>query len=397
MHIDVNNAFLSWTAASYLKQGLKYDIREGYTVIGKGKKRGVVLARSELSKRVGIKTGEPLYKAHKKCLVLRVYPPNYKLYEKMSKDLYLYLKKYTPDIEKMSIDECFLDYTKIKHLYGNEIKFAHKLKNSIKKDLGWTVNIGIGNNKLLAKTASDFKKPNKVHTLYTNEIESKLWPLPVSKLFGVGKKTTEKLLKLNIKTIYDLAHIDQNKLSKYFKNQALKLIESANGIDDSEVISESISPKGIGSSITLNYDYTKKTDLYNIINSLVEKVAHQLRKQNKYANVVVITIRNNKFITKSHQIKLKNATNDTLEIKKTAKSLFDKLWDKTPVRLIGVRLEKLVDQVSYQISLFEEINEIEKNFKLTKVIDNINTKYGYKTIKTGLNKENKHGNNKKNK
>lgn len=384
MHIDVNNAFLSWTAVSLLNQGIKYDIRDGYTVIGggRGKRSGVVLARSNCIKRLGVKTGETLYKAYQKCSVLRVYPPDFKLYEKMSNDFFEFLKQYTPDVEITSIDECFIDYGKVKGLYGDEVLFANKLKTKIKEELGFAVNIGIGNNKLLAKMASNLLKPDKVNTLYSYEVESKMWVLPVGELFGVGKKTNEKLKKIGIKTIGDLARFDSNELYKYFKNHALKLIESAKGIDNSVVNGKYIAPKGISNSITLDYDYTNKRELYIVINSLVEKVSYSLRKEKKYASVVAIIIRDNKFKTRSHQTKLKNATNITSEINKIAKNLFDNLWDKSPVRLIGVRLDDLVDKVNYQTTLFETIEEIEDKKSITNVVDNINNKYGFKTIKT---------------
>ena len=170
-HIDVNNAFLSWSALDLLNQGFKYDIRNSYAVIGgdETKRRGIVLAKSNSAKKVGIVTGETLYSARKKCKVLKVYPPNYNFYQKKSKELFELLGKYTDDIEPFSIDECFLDYTKIKHFYGDEVKFAYKLKTEIKEKLGFTVNIGIANNKLCAKMASDFLKPDRVHTLYEEE------------------------------------------------------------------------------------------------------------------------------------------------------------------------------------------------------------------------------------
>ena len=173
-HIDVNNAFLSWTAIELLQNGYKYDIRDSYAVIGGDPKlrKGIVLAKSNLCKKLGIYTSETLYSAKKKCPNLKVYPPNYEFYQKMSNSLFNLLSKYTPDIEIASIDECYLDYGKVKRLYGDEIEFAKKIQKEIYDTLGFTVNIGIANNKLCAKMASDFSKPNKIHTLYKNEIEA---------------------------------------------------------------------------------------------------------------------------------------------------------------------------------------------------------------------------------
>lgn len=383
MHIDVNNAFLSWTAVSLLNQNFKYDIRDSYAVIGgdESKRSGVVLAKSNSCKKVGIVTGETLYMARKKCPVVKSYPPDYKLYEEMSKKLFKLLSNYTPDIEVYSIDECFLDYTKVKKLYGDELSFAHKIKEEIKKELGFTVNIGIGNNKFCAKMASEFKKPDLVHTLYMEEIEKKMWPLAIEKLFGVGRKTAPKMRELGINTIYDLANSDPHKLYKYFKNQAVKYVETANGIDDSLVISEEVAPKGISNTITLERDCSNKQLLHRQLDEIADKVALSLRKQNKYAGVVAVILRDKYFNNKTHQTKLPNVTNLTSEISKVAKRLFDNAWDLEPIRLIGIRLDSLTDDCTYQVSLFENIDDHDKSLELEKVVDGINQKYGSTSVK----------------
>ncbi|NLM63186.1 MAG: DNA polymerase IV [Mollicutes bacterium] len=383
MHIDVNNAFLSWTAVDLLNKGYKYDIRNSYAVIGgdESKRSGVVLARSTLCKKIGITTGEPLYLARKKCPVLKVYPPNYKLYEEMSNKLFQFLGKYTPDIEVYSIDECFINYTKVKKLYGDEIAFAYKLKEKIKKELGFTVNIGIGNNKLCAKMASDFKKPDMVHTLYMEEVERKMWPLPIENLFGIGRKTAPKMRELGINTIYDLAHADFQKMYKYFKNQAGKYIEAANGIGDDEVISEESAPKGISKSTTLPRDIANKQELYKVLEKIASNVAYLLRAEKKYAGVVAVIVRDKYFNNKTHQQKLKNPTNLTNDIIKVAKKLFDEVWEDEPIRLIGIRLDNLTDNCPYQMSLFEDIEKREKEEKLEKIVDDINQKFGEKAVK----------------
>lgn len=381
MHIDVNNAFLSWTAIYLLNHGSKYDIRNSYAVIGGDEKsrRGIVLAKSMPAKKLGIKTGEPLYIARKKCPVLKTYPMNYYFYQEMSNKLFELIKKYTPDIEIASIDECYLDYTPIKKLYGEPYEFAKKLQTEIFDELGFTVNIGIANNKLCAKMASDFKKPNKIHTLYMNEIEAKMWPLDIGKLFGIGKKTKEKLLKLNINTIYDLAHANQNDLYKYFKNQSSSMIAWANGIDDSKVIKERIAPKGIGNEITLKVDIDEKTKLYSYLYELSDSVGIRLRKEKKYANVVVVTLKDKYFKRMSHQKKLKNPIYRTEDIYEASKKVLDEMWKDDSVRLIGVRLDKLTDKLLIQPSLFEENKEIEKS-NLENTIDKLNEKYGKRII-----------------
>ena len=383
MHIDVNNAFLSWTAVLYLKKGIKTDIRKTYAVIGGDEKarHGIVLAKSMPAKKRGVVTAETLFSAKKKCPNLKVYPPDYNFYKKMSDNMLDLIRNYSPDIEQMSIDECFLDYTPVKHLYGNEVEFAYKLKKEIYDKLGFTVNIGIGNNKLCAKMASDFSKPYKVHTLFDNEVEEKMWPLQVDELFGIGKKTAMKLHNLNINTIYDLAHTDSSFLYKYFKNQAKDMIDSANGRGSDIVVSQESIPKGIGNETTLNRNISSRDELYPYLLALSENVAIRLRKQNKYASVIVVTLKDKFFRRFSHQKKLVNATNLTEEIYKTACDILDEMNVDDGIRLIGVRLDKLSDTSSHQVSLFEDLKVREDNNELEKTVDELKEKYGFKVIK----------------
>ncbi len=383
MHIDVNNAFLSWSALDLLNHGYKYDVRNSYAVIGGDEKRrsGIVLAKSTPAKKMGIVTGETLYSARKKCKVLKVYPPNYKFYQKMSKKLFELLYNYTDEIEIASIDECYLDYTGIKHLYGDEVSFAHKLKSEIYDKLGFTVNIGVANNKLCAKMASDFEKPFKVHTLYSNEIEKKMYPLKVGDLFGIGRKTVPKLQALGINTISDLANYDSNNLSKYFKNQACKMIEWAKGIDDSIVKKDREKRKCLSNEITLERDFKSKGEINIILKEISMNLARLLRKNDQYCNVVEVHLKDNMFKTISHQKKLVNPTNLSTEIYSAAKALLNEMYNDESIRLIGIRLDKLTKVHNHQVSLFEEIDTTTNNMKLEKTIDHLQEKYGNSIIK----------------
>lgn len=384
MHIDVNNAFLSWTAIELLKKGYKYDIRNSYAVIGGDEKsrRGIVLAKSMPAKKMGVVTGETLYSARKKCPSLRTYPSNYKWYQEMSNAFVAILRKYSPDIEQVSVDECYLDYGKVQNLYGDPYEFAKKIQKEIYHTLGFTVNVGIANNKLCAKMASDFSKPNKIHTLYQEEVKEKMWPLPVEDLFGIGRKSAPKLHELGIHTIGDLAHTSPEKLTKYFKNQSLDMIRSANGENDSEVVSTIEDPKGIGNETTLDHDIRNKGELYPFLLALSENVAIRLRSQNKYAYVVVVTLKDQYFKRISHQRKLVNATNLTDEIAKVACQILDEMWkEDMAVRLIGVRLDHLTTVSHHQVSFFEDLEDREENKKLDQTVDQLKQKYGFKIIK----------------
>lgn len=378
-HIDVNNAFLSWTAVLLLKKGYKTDIRTIPSIIGgsESTRHGIVLAKSPIAKKMGIKTAETIYQAKKKCPNLQIFPPNHAWYYEQSKNLFTYLSQYSPLLEQFSIDECFLDMTGTNYLYKNYYELAYKIKEEVKQKFGFTVNIGIGNNKLCAKMASDFEKPDKVHTLLKNEIEKKLWPLDVGELFMVGKRTKEELNKLRIYTIYDLAHANERLLEKKFKNQARKLIEAANGIDNSKVEPRSSKTTSISTTETLKYDYTDEEKLKDILFRQTEDVTRELRKQKQYAKTVAVIYKTSDFKSYSAQAKLPFSTNSTKEIYKLVIEIFNKSYKKEPIRLIGVRLSDLQQTKEKQLNLFEEEEEEDiKEEEIQKTIDDINQKFG---------------------
>ena len=382
MHIDVNNAFLSWTAVDLLNKGYNIDIRKIEAVIGgdESKRHGIVLAKSPIAKKRGVKTAETLMSARRKCRDLKVYPPDYQLYKRMSNAVFEIIKKYTPDIEIISIDECFIDYTKVYQLYGNPIKFAYHLKDEIYNTLKFTVNVGIANNKLCAKMASDFEKPNKVHTLFEYEVERKMYPLPIGELYGIGKSTSAKLIELNIKTVGDLAKTNPEMLKSKFKNQAEVIVKKAQGIDDSVVNTEADERKGISHSTTFAYNLRNLNTIYKCLQALVENVCVSLRREKKYASVVSVTIKDREFKTYSRQKKLINETDNTDEIFSEIKKLFNEAWDEEPIRLLGVGVSHLTVDKKRQLSLFEEEESVEKNSELDKVIDKLKSQYGVNIV-----------------
>ena len=381
LHIDVNNAFLSWLAVYKLKCGETLDIRDIPAIIGGDEeaRKGVVLAKSMKAKEFGIVTGEPIFRAKKKCPQVQVFQGNFDIYREYSNKLYKLLLEYTDKIERFSIDECFLDMTEylMKDTLENKAKEIHK---RVKQELGFTVNIGISNNKLLAKMASDFEKPDKIHTLYTSEIQTKMWNLPVSELFMLGKKSVPKLYKMGIKTIGDLAKKDRQLLIKTFGKHGNMMWEYANGIDNSEVNYKYEKPKCIGNSITLPMDICNIEKLEKVLLGLTEQVTYRLRKSNLVANSVNVQLRTKDFIDTSHQGKLDIATSSTQQIYSKAKILLREMYKEgTFIRLVGVRVDKLEDKEERQLSLFENKDK-EKLDKIDRVMDNLKEKYGYNSI-----------------
>ena len=381
LHVDVNNAFLSWTAVEKLKNGETLDIRTIPAIIGgdEAQRKGIVLAKSNIAKQFGIQTGEPIFFARKKCPNIQIFQSDFNVYRKYSNALYNLLLEYTDKIERYSIDECFLDLTGYIPKPRKLIDIAYEISKRAREELGFTVNIGVAPNKLLAKMASDFEKPNKVHTLYQEEIETKMWILPVSELFMVGRRSLPKLQKMGIKTIEDLAKSDEKLLIKNFGKYGKMIWEYSNGIDIEEVNYIKEKPKNIGNSITLPYDYNDIEKIEEVLLALVEQVSYRLRNQEMFANVVNVQIKTNEFKVFSHQRKLDFATDSTKIIGKEAKKLLTEIYNNTPIRLIGVSVSGLVEKEERQISLFENV-ENEKQKKIDSVLDNIKEKYGYEAI-----------------
>lgn len=380
LHVDVNNAFLSWTAVERLKNGETLDIRTIPAIIGgdETQRKGIVLAKSNMAKQVGIQTGEPIFFAKKKCPNLQIYRGDFKVYRKYSNSLYNLLLEYTDKIERFSIDECFMDMTGYIPKGRTLLQIAYEINKRVKVELGFTVNVGVAHNKLLAKMASDFQKPDRVHTLFEEEIAEKMWKLPISELFMVGRKSLPKFQKMGIRTIKDLAIKDENQMIKVFGKYGKMIWEYANGIDNSEVVYEEEKPKGIGNSITLPYDYSNIEKIEEVLVALVEQVTYRLREHNMLAEVVNVQIKTNEFKVYSHQRKLMMATDNTKIILEEAKKLLHELYNNTPIRLIGIRVDKLSDKEEVQLSLFD--NTSKKQTKIDKVVDELKEKYGYDKI-----------------
>ena len=381
-HIDVNSAYLSWTAVEQLKNGAKVDLRETPAIIGGDRKsrRGVVLAKSPAAKRYGIRTGEPVANAFRKCPNLAMYPPDHRMYREKSRMLMEYLRTFTKEIEQVSVDECYMNFTQIADRYHSPVDGAAEIKDGIKERFGFTVNVGISTNKLLAKMASDFQKPDRIHTLFPEEIQVKMWPLPIGELYMAGRSSVEVLKKLEINTIGDLAKSDPALITLHLKSHGRMLWEFANGHGTDIVQAEPEEAKGIGNSTTLREDAETIEEVRPVFEELALSVGRRLKKAGKKAGMVSAEIKYYDFRALSHQAQLEKPSNDPQVLKEAACSLFHEVWSGEPVRLLGIRTSKLVDESEpEQMTLFEwepPKEPDEKHKKLKAALEELNTRYG---------------------
>lgn len=386
-HIDVNSAYLSWTATEQLKNGAEIDIRTIPAIIGGDQKsrHGIVLAKSIPAKRYGIHTGEPVANAFRKCSNLKSFPPDHKMYREKSRELMAFLAEFCPNIEQVSVDECYMDATDAIGRGESLVEVATALKDRVRDNFGFTVNIGISENKLLAKMASDFEKPDKVHTLFPGEIQEKMWPLPMRELFMAGKSSVETLRKLEILTIGDLAKTDPRLVELHLKSHGRMLWEFANGIDHSRVQSEPAENKGIGNSVTLREDLTEEGQVWPVLLELAESVGRRLRKAGQKAGMVSVEMKYYTFQRTSHQQQLQRPGNEDEILYQTAKKLFREMWTGEPIRLLGIRTSKLVEaEEPEQLSLFDLGEENEKQKRLNEAMDSIRSRFGEGAIQRGV-------------
>lgn len=386
-HVDANSAFLSWTAAYKVKVlGESVDIRDIPSVVAgdKESRHSIVLAKSSPARKFGICTGEPLFQALEKCPDLVIVQPDYALYVEASRHFVAMLREFSPVVEQYSIDEAWVDMTGTDRLFGSPRLAAEKMRERIWEELGFTVNVGISTNKLLAKMAGDFEKPNKVHTLFPEEIESKLWPLPVRNLFLVGSATENKLKKMGIYTVGDLAKADLSVLRRKLGKHGETIWHFANGRSTNAVIPAPTDNKGYGNSTTTPNDVTKREEAHRVLLSLCETVAMRMRKDNKCGRCISVHLRTNTFEDFSHQTVLHGATNITGELFSAVCKVFDEAWDgMLPLRQLGVQVTQLSDEPYQQYDLFSGMSPVqyERKLRLDETVDVLRDKFGENIIR----------------
>ena len=386
-HVDANSAFLSWTAVYKVKVlGEELDIREIPSVVAgdKASRHSIILAKSVPAKKYGIQTGEPLFLALEKCPDLVVVPPDYELYVEASRHFVQMLRQFSPVVEQYSIDEAWVDMTGTERLWGAPRLAAERMRKRILDELGFTVNIGISSNKLLAKMAGDFEKPNKVHTLFPEEVPDKFWPLPVRDLFLVGAATERKLNMMGIRTIGDLAHADHALLRKRLGKHGETIWHFANGRNADAVTPEPAENKGYGNSTTTAQDVVTSDQAHQVLLSLCETVASRMRRDGKCGSCICVHLRTNEFHHFSHQSVLSGATNITGEIFAAACRVFDEAWDGiTPLRQLGVQMTRLSSEPYQQFDFFSGLTpqQYEKKLKLDEAVDALRDKFGEDVIR----------------
>jgi DNA polymerase-4 len=386
-HVDANSAFLSWSAAyRVMVLGEKEDLRDVPSVVAgdKESRHSIILAKSGPAKKYGIQTGEPLFLALEKCPQLKVVEPDYELYVASSRKFVEILRSFSPKVQQYSIDEAWVDMTGTQRLWGAPRLAAEQMRLRIWEELGFTVNVGISSNKLLAKMAGDLEKPNKVHTLFPEEMETKMWPLPVRDLFLVGAATERKLKKFGIYTIGDLAKADSYFLRKRLGKHGETIWHFSNGRNADAVTPEPAEAKGFGNSVTTARDVTTHAAAHQVLLSLCETVGMRMRKDGKCGSCIAVHLRTNEFHHFSHQAKLLGSTNITSVIFEAACRVFDEAWDGiTPLRQLGVQMTALTQEPYQQFDLFSDMTpqQYERKLKLDETVDALRDKFGEDVIR----------------
>lgn len=379
-HVDMNSFYASVEIA--------YDPSlkgKPVAIAGSAKeRRGIIVTSSYEARAKGVRTTMPIWEAKKLCPKLIVMEPNFDRYRKASLQIFHILREYTPLVEPVSIDEGYIDISDCYQL-GAPLSIAETIQKRLLNELNLPCSVGIAPNKFLAKMASDMKKPLGITILRKREIESVLWPLEVVEMHGIGKKTAEKLNKIGIKTIGDLANADVKKLKTRLGINGGKISERANGIDDRRVDPDSIYDfKSIGNSTTLPADTLNLDRLKLILTNLADSVARRMSRKEVCAETVQITIRysDRKTVTRSQTVL--NPIDSQGEIYQLALVIFLKHWNGDPIRLLGITAQQLIDkkQVFKQLDLFNYQKDL-KQHKLTKIVNDLRDRFGENALLKG--------------
>ena len=376
-HIDVNSAFLSWTAVQLMQDGHQ-DIRLVPSVVSgdPSDRRSIITAASIPAKKIGIKTAEPVTMALRRCPGLIVVKGDWEWYRRCSEGFIEICRKYSPVLQQFSIDECFLDYSGLSHQFGPPREAADTIRRRMREELGFTVNVGIGPNKVLAKMAGELRKPDMTHTLFPEELAHKLWPLPAGELFMAGPQSQRRLQMLSIRTIGDLARADPRMLARQMGQHGLTLWRYANGIDPSPVVPAGLTPaKSYSQSVTLPQDLTNQEEILTVLAQLCWALAHRMRHGGAACRTVGLYLRDHDFRGCRRDKTLTAATDSSPQLFHTVQELLETLWHGQPLRALGIGFSNLQEGGVYPYSLLDSRRSLRES-ALDRVADDLQQKYG---------------------
>lgn len=379
-HVDMNSFFAS------CEQAARPELVGKPLVVCSNPKdnAGIVLAASYEAKYRGVKTTMLKRQALELCPDAVFVASDFHLYSDTSAKVMAIFDEFTPRKEPASIDEAYLDMTGTEYLFGSSLNAAQLIQNAVKERLNIGCSIGISTNKLLAKMASDMKKPMGITELYLEDVPQKLWPLKVSELFGVGRKTAEKLETLGIKTIGELARTDYNQLRRNFgEASAYYLMNSAKGIGEQDIDTEAWSKnQSIGSEMTYDHNLSDMEEIKNELLFLTDTTSYRLRQKHLKAKCVAVKIKYGDFTLVTRSRTLHDKSDSTELFYETACKLFSDNWSGKPLRLLGVTLSCFEDDA--QISLFSDEHLCGSPAgKTDAVMDALREKFGYDAISRG--------------
>lgn len=383
LHCDANNFYAS--VECRLDPTLKDKC---VAVSGNPEKRhGIILAKNQKAKQMGVKTGEVIWEAKRKCPELILVPPQYDRYVEYSKRLFELYTQYTDRVESFGIDECWLDVTGSRRLFGNGYEIAERIRQRVKRETGLTVSVGVSYNKIFAKLGSDYKKPDAVTVISPDDYRDIVWKLSVSDMMMIGRRTAERLKKIGILTIGDLAQTDPRVLQKLLGINGLKLYENANGRGDDDVrlYYEQRIPKSVGNSTTMPRDVTRREEVQAVIMALAEMVAIRLRRHGFRAHGVHFGMKFNDLTYAGKQIKLPYSIDGAGQLRDAAMRLYDAYFSKEPLPIRALSLtafDLCAGGSAEQLSLFENLAQREKTARLGQSIDALRVKYGYNVLKS---------------
>ncbi|MBD5100683.1 MAG: DNA polymerase IV [Clostridiales bacterium] len=381
LHCDANNFYAS------VECMLDPTLKDKFVAVSGNpdKRHGIILAKNQKAKECGVKTGEVIWEAKRKCPELVLVPPQFDKYVHYSDRIFEIYCQYTDRVEPFGIDECWLDVSSSMRLFGSAERIADELRQRIKDEIGITISVGVSFNKVFAKLGSDMKKPDATTVIDEDNYKTKVWPLDVADMLMIGRHTTQKLKAIGINTIGDLASANPKILVDKFGINGQKMYDNANGINDEEVrlYYDKHIPKSIGNSTTLPKDLTERAEAKAVIMALCEMVAIRLRRHDFVAGGMHLGIRYNDLSYIGKQIKLPLKINSASSLCDYAMQIYDSFRIAMPIRLLSVSTFDLsLGSESVQLSMLDDIQKSDKLARLDKSLDEIRKKYGYDAMKS---------------